>query len=59
MKNFPLLKDEQDQEQPWKQGRKQAGNSSGMRFSRAMRAAWGDSIEEDEGTEEEEEAAVA
>jgi len=53
-----LLKDEQEQEQPRKQGKKQAGNSSGRRFSRAMLAAWRDSTEEEEGTEEEE-AAVA
>ena len=49
-----MLKDKQDQEQPRKQGRKQAGNSSDRHFSRAMLAAWGDSTEEEEGTEEEE-----
>jgi len=40
-------------EQEPKQLRKQAGNSSGRRFSKAMLVAWGDS------TEEEEEATVA
>ena len=49
MKNFPLLKEEQEA----KQSRKQAGNSSARRFSRAMPVAWGDSTKEDEGTEEE------
>jgi len=56
IKNCPLLKDEQQQEQPRKQGRKQAGSSSGRHFSRAMLAAWGDSTEEEEGTQEEEAA---
>ena len=50
IKNCPLLKEEQEPEQP----RKQVGNSSGRRFSKAMVAAWGDSTEEEEGTEEEE-----
>ena len=40
------------------EGRKQGGNSSARRFSRAMLAAWGDSTDEDEESEEEE-AAVA
>jgi len=53
MKKCPLLKEEQEPEQSWKQGRKQAGNSSTRDFSRAMLAAWGDSNEEDEETEEE------
>jgi len=42
-----------------KQFRKQRGNSSDERFTRAMLAAWGDSIDEKEGSEEEEEEAVA
>jgi len=54
VKNWPLLKEEQEAEQ----SRKQAGKSSGRRFSRAMLAAWGDSTEEDEGSKEED-AAVA
>ena len=57
MKKFSLLKEEQEAEQSRKQGRKQGRkqprNSSGRRFSRAMLAGWGDSTEEDEGTEEE------
>ena len=44
VKNYPLLKDKQDQEQPRKQGRKQAGNSSARCFSRAVLAAWGLSL---------------
>jgi len=48
-----LLKEEQEVEQSRKEGRKQAGKSSARRFSRAVLAAWGDSTEEDEGTEEE------
>jgi len=36
VKSYPLLKDEQDQEHPRKQGGKQAGNSSRRRFSKAM-----------------------
>jgi len=58
VKNCPLLKEEQEAEQSKKQGRKQAGNSSARFFSKAMLVAWEDSIEEDEGTEEED-AAVA
>jgi len=54
VKNCPLLKEEQEPEQ----SRKQTGNSSGRRFSKAMLAAWGDSTEEEEGIEEEE-AAIA
>jgi len=53
VKNCPLLKEEQEAEQSTKQGRECAGNSSIRRFSRAMLAAWGDSIKEDEGIEEE------
>ena len=53
VKNCTLLKDEQEPEQSKKQDRKQGGNSSARRFSRAMLAAWGDSTEDDEGTEEE------
>jgi len=53
VKNCPLLKEKQEAEQSRKQGHKQAGNSSARHFSRAMRTAWGDSTEEDEGTEEE------
>ena len=58
MKNCQLLKEEQEAKQSRKQDRKQAGNSFGRHFSRAMFAAWGDSTEEDEGTEEED-AAIA
>jgi len=54
VKNCPLVKEEQKPEQPKKQDRKQAGNSSGRCFLKAMLAAWGDSIEDEEGTEEEE-----
>ena len=36
VKNCPLLKEEQQPEQFRKQGRKQGGNSSAKRFSRAM-----------------------
>ena len=53
MKNYPLLKEEQEHEQFRKQGREQGGNSPAKRFSKAMLAAWGDSIEDEEGTEEE------
>jgi len=52
VKNFPLLKEEQETEQSRKQGKKQAGNNSARRFSREMLAAWGDSTEKDEGAEE-------
>jgi len=54
VKNYPQLK----QEQEAKSFKKQAGNSSGRRFTRAMLAARGDSTEEEEGSKEEE-AAVA
>ena len=53
MKNCPLLKEEQEPEQFRKQGREQGGNSSAKRFSRAMLVAWGDSTDDEEGTEEE------
>ena len=49
VKNCPLLKEEQQAEQ----SRKQAGNSSSRRFSRAMLTDWGDSTEKDEGIEKE------
>ena len=52
------MKEEQEPEHPKKQGRKQVGNSSGRRFSKAMLAAWGDLAEEEEETKEEE-AAIA
>ena len=58
MKNCPLLKEEPEPEQFRKQGREQGGNSPAKCFSRAMLAAWGDSTEDDEGTEVED-AAVA
>jgi len=58
IKNCLLLKEEQETEQPRKQGKKQVGNSSSRRFLKAMLVAWGDSTEEEGGTEEEE-AAVA
>ena len=48
VKNCPQLKEEQEAEPPKKQGRKQVGNSSSRRFTRAMLAAWGDSTEEEE-----------
>jgi len=54
VKKYPLLKEEQEAEQ----FRKQAGNSSARRFSKAMLAAWEDSTEEGEGTKEED-AAIA
>jgi len=54
VKNCPLLKEEQETEQFRKQGRKQFGNSSARRFSKAMLAAWGDTTEDDEASEEEE-----
>jgi len=54
VKNCPLLKEEQEQEQFRKQGRKQFGNSSAKRFSKAMFVAWGDTTEDDEASEEEE-----
>jgi len=59
VKKCPQLKEEQEAEPPKKQGRKQAGNSSDIRFTKAMLAAWGDSTEEKEGSEEAEEAAIA
>ena len=52
------MKEGQEAEPPRKQGRKQFGNSSGRRFTKAMIAAWGDSTAEEDETEEEE-AAVA
>jgi len=58
VKSCPLLKEKQEPEQFREQGRKQGGNSSAKHFSRAMLAAWGDSTEDEEGTEEED-AAVA
>ena len=64
MKNCPLLKEEQEQEQFQKQGIKlieissanRSANSSARRLSRAMLTAWGDSTEDDEGTEKEDAA---
>ena len=53
IKNCPQLKEEYESESPKRQFRKQGGNSSGKRLTRAMLAAWGDS------TDEEEEEAVA
>ena len=53
MKNCRLLKEEQETEQVRKQGRKQFGNSSARRFSKTMLAAWGDTTEDDEASEEE------
>jgi len=41
VKNCPPLKEDQEAEPPKKQFRKQGGNSSGKRFTRAMLAAWG------------------
>ena len=38
VKNYPLLKEEQEPEQPRKQDRKQAENSSGRCFSKPMLA---------------------
>jgi len=55
IKNCPQLKEEQESETPKRQFRKQGGNSSGKRFTRAMLAAWGDSTDEEEGFKEEEE----
>jgi len=54
IKNCPQLKEDQEV-LPKKQFRKQGGNSSGKRFTRTMLATWGDSTDEDEGSEEEEE----
>jgi len=48
------LKEEKELKQSRKQDRKQTGDTSGRRFSKAMLVAWGDSTEEEEGTEEEE-----
>jgi len=39
VKNYPQLKEDQEAEPPKKQFRKQGGNSSGKRFTRAMLAA--------------------
>jgi len=52
VKNCPLLKEEQEQEQFRKQDRKQFGNSSARRFSKVMLAACGDTTEDDEASEE-------
>jgi hypothetical protein len=54
VKHCPLVKEEQEAETPKKQFRKQGGQSSGKRFTRAMLAAWGDSTDEEEesGAEE-------
>ena len=54
VKNCPLLKEEQPQEQFRHQGRKQFPNKAAKRFSRAMLAAWGETTEEDENSDEEE-----
>jgi len=40
VKNYPQLKEEQESEPPKRQFRKQGGNSSGRRLTRAMLAAW-------------------
>ena len=40
VKNCPQPKEEHEAKPPTKQGRKQVGNSSGRRFTRAMLAAW-------------------
>ena len=58
VKNCPLLKEEQEQEQARKQGRRRFGSSYAKRLSKAMLAAWGDTSDEDEVSEGEE-AAVA
>ena len=58
VKKFLLLKEEQKTKQFQKQWRKQFGNSSIRRFSKAMLAAWGDTIEDNEASKEEK-AAVA
>jgi len=54
VKNCPQLKEDQEAESSKKQFRKQGGNSSGKRFTRAMLAAWGDSTDEEEGSKGEE-----
>jgi len=41
VKNCPQQKEDQEAEPPKKQFRKQGGNSSGKRFTRAMLATWG------------------
>ena len=41
IKNCPLLQEEQGSEPPKRQFRKQGGNTSGKRLTRAMLAAWG------------------
>jgi len=55
VKNCPQLKEEQKSEPPKRQFRKQGENSSRKRFTRAMLATWGDSTDEEEGSEGEEE----
>jgi len=52
VKDWPLLKEEHEREQFWKQGRKQFENSSARRSSKAMLVAWDDTTEDDEASEE-------
>jgi len=59
IKNCPQLKEDQEAESPKKLFSKKDGNSTGKRFTRAMLAAWGDSTDDEEGSEEEAEEAVA
>jgi len=59
IKNYPQLKEYQEAESPKKLFRKKGENSTGKRFTRAMLAAWGDSTDEEEGSEGEGEEAVA
>ena len=54
VKNYPVLKEEQEKERFRKLGRKQFGNSSAKRFSKEMLAAWGDTTEDNEAIDEEE-----
>jgi len=53
IKSYPQLKEEQELESPKRQFKKKGGNSSGKKFTGAMLAAWGDSTDEEERSEEE------
>ena len=56
MKNCNLLKEEQGSEQVRTRGKKTQLTSAEKRFTKAMMAAWGDTLEEEEDSQDREEA---
>ena len=56
MKNCPLLKEEQGSEQVRTRGKKTQLTNAEKRFTKAMMAAWGDTSEEEEDSQDEAEA---